>query len=304
MKYTRQEARKILGVFKESSRDDIEKKYEVFLKKYKILKSEGSLDDKAETDFQNITEAYRILMGYEVKEPKNAETAETYADKALQKAGIDKKKADNFFYYYKFHIIASVLVILFIVFTVRSFVTRVNPDITIGLIGEVNQQAYDSFGAKIEKDIPEIKEVAFDAATLSNRFEDPQAYANRSKAMILLSVSDTDLLILSRYAYDTYAKSGPFMPLEDIAKSLEIDVSKSENLKLRVVDEWTEPTNPDEERKPKTYRDTEPKLYGIDVSNSQYFKGVDIVGPEKILVVKAEPKNRDLILKLIKLFTK
>lgn len=304
MKYTRQEARKILGLTKESSKDDIEKKYEIALKKYKILKASGSVDDKSEEGFQKCTDAYRILMGYETNQPKGVEKHDTYTAKALQKAGIDSKKADNFFYYYKYHIIIGAIVLIFIALTVKSFVTRVDPDITIGLMGEVNQQAYESFGAKIKKDIPEIKEIAFDSASLSDRFEDPQAYAQKSKAMILLSVSDTDLLVVSKYVYDTYAQNGPFMPLEDVAKSLDIDVSPSDYLKLKVVDEWIEPDNLNGERKVKSYRDKEPRLYGIDVTNSQYFKGVDIIGPEKILVVKTEPKNRDLILKLIKLFAR
>ena len=35
------------------------------------------------------------------------------------------------------------------------------------------------------------------------------------------------------------------------------------------------------ERKVKKYRDAEPKLYGIDVTNSEFFKGIDVIGPEK-----------------------
>lgn len=303
MKYTRQEARKILGVVKSSSRDDIEKKYDILLKKYRLLKLNGTLDEKAEADFVKSTEAYRIIMGYEVDEPK-VERKETYTDKAFEKAGIDRKKADNFFHYYKFHILISIAVIIFVVLTVRSFVTRVEPDITIGFIGEVNQQAFDTLGTKIKGNIPEIKEVAFDSAMLSDRYDDPQAYASTSKAMILLSVSDTDLFIVSKYAYNKYANNGPFMELEDVAKELNIDVSASQYLKTRVVDEWEDTTNENSERKAKTYRDAEPKLYGIDVTNSEFFKGIDVVGPEKILVVKYEPENRDLILKLVKLFAK
>jgi hypothetical protein len=85
---------------------------------------------------------------------------------------------------------------------------------------------------------------------------------------------------------------------------LNLDVKSSDYLKLKVVDEWNQPTDPNEKRTPKTYSDSEPKLYGIDVTNSEFFKGVDVVGPEKILTVKARPKNRDLILKLIKLLSK
>jgi len=303
LEYTLKEARKILGVTKGSSKYDIEMKYDILMKKYRILKSNGKLDEKAEDDFTKGTEAYRIIMGYEVKESK-IERKETYTDKAFKKAGIDRKKADNFFHYYKVHILISIVAIIIIGLTVRSFVIKVDPDITIGFMGEVNLNAFDTVEAKIKQQLPEIKKVGYDSATLSNNFKDPMEYANISKALILLSAADTDLFVVSKYAYDRYAKNGPFMALEDVAKELNIDVAKSDYLKLKVVEEWSKPTTKEEEIKILKYRDTEPKLYGIDVTNSEFFKGIDIVGPEKILVVKVEPENRDLILKLIKLFSK
>jgi len=304
LKYTLQEARKILGVTKNSSKYDVEMKYDIEMKKYRILKSGGELDIKAEDDFVNCTEAYRVIMGYEVDEPK-VERKDTYTDKAFKKAGIDKKKADNFIYYYKFHILLSIVAIIVIGLTVRSFVIKVNPDITVGFIGEVNSEEFDALKVKIKGKLPEIKEVGLDSATMSNNYKDPQAYANMSKIMVLLSASDTDLFIMSRYAYDQYAQSGPFMELGDVAKELNIDVSKSDNLKLRVVEEWEKPTTAEQvERKVLKYRDTEPKLYGIDITDSEFFKGTNIIGPEKILVIRLEPENKDLVLKLVKLFAK
>lgn len=303
MKYTMQEARKILGITKGSLKDDIEKKYDVIMKKYRILKNSGMLNVKEEEDFEKKTEAYRIVMGYEVDMPK-IDRKETYVDKAFVKAGVDRKKADNFFHYYKYHMLISIVAIIVVILTVRSFVIRVEPDINIGFMGEVNQQAFDTLGTKIKANVPEIKEVAFDSATLTDNYNDPQAYAYMSKAMVLLSASDTDLFILSKYAYNRYANTGPFMKLDDVAKELNIDITASEYLKLRVVDEWEDTTNMEEERKVKTYIDAQPQLYGIDVTNSEFFKDINVVGPEKILVVRVEPKNRDLILKLIKLFAK
>ncbi len=303
MKYTLQEARAILGVTKDSSKEEIEKRYDVILKKHRILKQEGNLDESAEYTFQKCTDAYRIIMGYEVDEPK-VERKETYTDKAFQKVGIDRKKADNFFHYHKFHILIGIIAVIVIAFTIRSFVTRVEPDITIGMLGIVNQQAVDGFENKIKENVPEIKEISVDSAMLSGDSNDPQAYAYMQKAMVLIAASDTDLFLVNKYAYDSYATNGAFMDMGGIAKDLDIDVSKSDYLKLRVVDEWEEPKDMNSERKPKTYKDTEPQLYGIDVTNSEFFKGLDVVGPEKILVIRAGAENLDLILKLVKLFAK
>ncbi len=306
MKFTKQEARKILGVTKESSKDEIEKRYDIALKKYRAMKAEGTLEDKAQLEFDNSTEAYRILMGYIVDEPK-VEKKETYADKAFEKAGIDRKKANNFFYYYKFHILIAIVAIIVIGLSVKSIVTKVDPDITIGLMGIVNQQETESFGEKIKEQIPEIKEIAFDTALLTGDPNDQQAYVYMQKAMVMLAATDIEVFIVNKYAFDLYAQNGAFMKLEDIADNLGIDTSNSENLKIRVVDEWEELSDMNAERKPKTYVDAEPQLYGIDVSNSEFLKDVNIIGPEKILVVKAAKADEgisDLAKKIIKLLAK
>lgn len=303
MKYTLSEARQILGVAKGSSKHDIEMKYDILMKKYRLLKSDGKLDEKSEADFEKITEAYKILMGYEVDEPK-VERKDTYTDKAFKKAGLDKKKADNFFYYHKFHILISIVAIIAIVLAVKSFIGRVEPDISVGFIGEVNVQEYDTLKTKIKENIPEIKEIEFDSAFLSqNPKEMQQEAANLSKAMVLLSVSETDVFLMNKYTYQNYAPSGPFMNLESVVKDLNIDASKSDYLKLKVVEEWDKPNTEQKERKVLKYKDAEPKLYGIDVTNSKFLKGINIIGPEKILVIKQNAKNMNLVLKLVKLFS-
>ncbi len=303
MQYTLKEAMEILGVTKDSSRYDIETKYDIIMKKYQILKSEGEIDEKVEADFKKSTDAYRILMGYEVDEPK-VEREDTNIDKVFKKAGLDRGKVDNFFHYYKFHIIIGIVAIILIGFAVKSIVFRVEPDISIGLLGEVNSGEFEVLGEKIKGKIPEIKEIAFDSATFTNSYADPQEYANVSKIMVLFSASDTELYIMNKFAYDSYANNGVFMPLEDIAKDLDVDVTKSDHLKTRVVEEWEDPKVGQTERKVIKYRDAEPKLYGIDVTNSEFFKGINPIGPEKILAIRVDAENLDLILKLAKLFVK
>lgn len=304
MKYTLQEARRILGVTKASSKDEIEKKYDVILKKYRIMKLEGNLSEASEAEFQKSTDAYRIIMGYEVEEPKVAKK-ETYTDKAFEKVGIDRKKADNFFHYYKYHILIGIVSAIIIALTVRSIVTKVEPDISIGLMGEINYEVQEGFKDKISKNVPEINEISLDTVVLTDRYNNEQAYAYLQKAMVLLAASDIDMFLVNRYAFDTYAINGAFMPLDQIIKDNNIDIPESKAIKLRVVDEWEEPASAtDTQRRPKAYVDAEPKLYGIDVTDNEFFKDMNVIGPEKILVVRVEPKHYDLVLKLIKLFTK
>lgn len=292
-----------MGIPMNSSKEDIEKKYDVILKKHRKMKMDGTLTKEDEEDFQKKTDAYKILMGYEVEEP-NSPKKETYVDKAFVKAGMDRKKVDNFFHYHKYHILISIITVIIIAASVYSIVTKVKPDITIGILGEVHEQATDTFKQKITKSLPEIKEVGLETVMLSNRINDPNSSMYIQKAMVLFAASDTDVFLLSKYVFDQYASDGAFMAMDDIARDFRIDTESSNYLKLKVVEEWNQPQDPKEKRTVKSYRDAEPKLYGIDVTNSEFFKDVDVLGPEKILAVRAEPENFDLIKKLIKLFAK
>lgn len=301
MGYTPKQAAEILGISTNATKNDLEKRYDIILKKYKAMKSDGSLDDKAEQTFKDQTDAYRILMGYEVNDPA-VQRKETSTDKALEKVGLDRGKVGNFFYYHKYHIIAILLAVIAVFFVAKEIITKVEPDAQIGLMGEVYQDDFDKLKDRITEKIPELKEIQFDSSMMSNNFSTGQDYAYIQKAQILLLASDIDVFILNKYAYDFFVQNGAFMNLDEYVKKYSLDVSKSEGLKERVVDEWETPDD-NTTRKPKSYIDSEPKLYGIDISDNKIFQGIEnVVGPEKILVVRAVPHNKELADKLVEVF--
>lgn len=303
MKYTVEEAKNIFGISNEATKEDIEKKYDIELRKYNQQKSQGNVDEQSQKRFNDITDAYRILMGYEIDIPK-VERKETSYDRLLKKRGLDRDKVSNFFYYHKTHIVIGVIALLVVAFSAYSIITKEEPDITIGLMGEINQDMFDTFEQKVSQNIPEAKDVAINSVFLSKTIKNEQDYANLQKAMIILKASDIDICIVNKYTYDLYVQNGPFMDLSEYAAKLGIDTTNSKDLKRRVVNEWEEITDPNAERKVKSYRDSEPKQYGLDISKSSFFKDLNIIGPEQILVVRIEPKNPDLDLKVIKLLTK
>ena len=303
MRYTPKQAAEILGISTNAAKNDLEKRYDIILKKYKAMKSDGSLDEEAEQSFKDQTDAYRILMGYEVNVPV-VQRKETSTDKALEKVGLDRGKVGNFFYYHKYHIIAILLAIIAVFFVAKEIITKVEPDAQIGIMGEVYQDDFDKLKQRITENIPELKEIQFDSSTMTDNYSTGQDYVYIQKAQVLLIASDIDVFILNRYAYDYFVQNGAFMDLEEYAKKYNVDVSKSESLKDRVVDEWEDPKE-NKPRTPKSYIDSEPKLYGIDISDSQIFKGIEnVVGPEKILAVRSVPHNKEVADKLIELFVK
>ncbi len=301
MRYTLKQAADILGISTNATKNDLEKRYDIILKKHKAMKSDGILDEEAEQSFKDQTDAYRILMGYEVNVPV-VQRKETSTDKALEKVGLDRGKVSNFFYYHKYHIIAILLAIVAVFFVAKEIITKVEPDVQIGLMGEVYQDDFDKLKERITEKIPELKEIQFDSSMLTDNFSTGQEYAYMQKAQIILLASDIDVFIVNKYAYDFFVPNGAFMNLDEYVKKYNLDITKSEGLKERVVDEWETPED-NITRKPKSYIDSEPKLYGIDISDSEVFKGIEnVIGPEKILVVRAVPHNKELVDKLVEFF--
>jgi len=322
----KKEARVILGVSKETSRNDIERKFSILLKKNKqakeqadhvddpdnkaaqndnALKDTGAVHDTAASvqtegkkekyNFEQIMQAYNVLMGYEVamKEEPPSKAAPLF-----KKAGIDEKKAKNFFYYYKNHILAVIVAIVAIVFTVKGCVNRIDPDFNIAFIGEINYTDTEKLKETIKTNIPEITEPGFDGAFISDSAAGDQQYAMLSKAMVLFAAGDIDLFILDKASYESYAKQGAFVNLDDIAPTLNVDMEKNKDNILKIEN------SDDESGKNTTDKSEEEHLYGIDISQSSALKESGILANELIAAFGIRSEQQDKTVKVLQLFMK
>ena len=345
----KKEARKILGVSKEASRNDIERKYSFILLRQKEAAirqhdrhsedADESRDDREERDgnegnsgkdaalpgnaeerqgysFEQITEAYNVLMGYEVT---MKEEPPSKAAPLLNKAGIDEKKAKNFFYYYKYHILGVIVAVIAIVLTVRSCVTRVDPDFTTAFIGQINFTETDKLKEMIRTEIPEIKEPGFDGAFVSEESSDAQMeYAMNMKAAVLFAAGDVDVFITDQPTFDRYAKEGAFLDLDEIARQLGVDMEKNKDYIVKIEEDSGE-----EDSESGTGDNTESggqgeatagadaggeaaeeHLYGIDVSDSAALKEAGIAGEKMIVSIYVRCDQTEKAVKLLQFLMK
>ncbi|MGE5613489.1 MAG: hypothetical protein ACM3XR_03700 [Bacillota bacterium] len=308
----KKEARKILGVTKEASRSDIERKYAILLKKHRMSSirsgSRNNPDDEEnqagasgdgsaggvqagqgseaahvktlkteEYDFEKITEAYNVLMGYEVK---IKEEPPSRIAPLLKKAGIDEKKARNFLYYYKYHIVIAIVLIIAVVYFVKGCVNRVEPDFNVAFLGRFSYiDATDKLKEIIKESIPTIKEPGIDGALLFEGDRSEQQYAMLMKATVLISAGDVDVFILDRANYEKYARMGVFMSLDEMAPRLGIDMEKHKEYILRVEDDGDD--------------NWDRHLYGIDVRDSKALNEAGVAGDEMIAAISAGSKRVD-----------
>jgi hypothetical protein len=257
-------------------------------------------EEAAEYSFDQITEAYNVLMGYEVKVK---EEPPSKASPLLRKAGIDEKKARNFFYYYKFHMLGAIAAIIVIAFIVRGCVTRQNPDFTTAFIGEISySDATDKLGKLIKTNVPEIKVPGFDGAFISKNDKSDQQYAMVMQATVLFAAADVDLFICDKDNFTRYAKNGAFFSLDEVAPKLGIDMEKNkENIvKLDYSDDETGgKTGQKTVKKP-----SEQHLYVVDISQSKALKQSGVIGKDFIAAIRIHGKHIDAAEKLLKYLMK
>ena len=277
----KKEAYKILGLAGNASKNDIERRYTIILKKYRMISAEGQ-EGREEVDIDEITGAYNLLMGYEEPQSKSEIKA---PNPLLKKVGIDEKKAGNFLHYYKIHIIIGVIALIVLATTIRGCVTRVDQDFNMAFLGQLYFSETDVLKETIKKEIPEIKEPGFDGAFLG--FEDgQQEYAMQMKAMVLFAAADIDLFILDKANFDRYMEQGAFISLDEIAPRLGIDKEKSNPYTIKTKD------------------DTAEHIYGIDISNSKALKESNIQGKEMIAAIPVRSKWPERAEKVIALLLK
>ena len=330
----KKEARIILGVSKEISRNDLERKYSILMKKHRMIKekpkdedtedtgvtqdinvandagvtlntenAQSPVDKQEEYSFEQVTQAYNILMGYEIpmKEEPPSKAAPLF-----KKAGIDEKKARNFLYYYKNHIIIIIIAVISIVFIVKGCVERVDPDFTTAFIGKINYTETDKLRDVIKANIPEIKEPGFDGAFITEDDQSQQQYAMVMKATVLFAAGDVDIFILDKASFTQYAKNGAFMSLDEIAPKLGVDMEKNKEYIVKIEDyqDVSEAESMDKTAEEPVEEPVEEHLYGIDISQSTALKDVGVFGSEMIATIYINCKQQDKAVKLLQFLKK
>ncbi len=268
----RKKALSIMGLKEEATDNEIEKRYYLLLRKYKMLR-DTKQEDALKPDIDEITEAYNLLAGnvFEQEERKPGPL--------FEKLGVDEDKVRNFFHYYKWHIIIGIAAIL-VVFSLVKAVTQPRPDFNVAFIGNIYYQEADFLKEKIETEIDSVRIASIDgAAFLSKEME----YQMEMKAMVLLAAADVDVFITDSDKFKRFAKQGAFLKLDQLTQKHGIVVGN------------------DAKFMEKSEEDDKKYWYGIDVSSSSLLKDSKIIGEELIFSIKVNTENPDKAAEFLKL---
>lgn len=272
------EARTILGVDKYATKDDIIKRYDIILKKYK------NSDVVDGVKVEDVNDAYNVLMGYDLSDSPEIKPSEPSAFSKFwaRLLKLDPKEVENFFNYNTGKIIIGIIALILVGSFVKSIVTNVKPDLYFTTVGQINIAEPEKVQESIKSKIPELKAPTAEAMYMSPNDQGDQAYAIAMKVTTVLAAGDMDVVLVDKEKYESLAKQGAFEKVEDISKAMGIDLPKDESLSVK----------PDE---------GDSAVFGVDVTNSEYLKENNIKGSKMIAAIKINCNHKDAALKLYKI---
>lgn len=278
----------VLGVNKDASKEEIRKKYYVLSKRYDAQKQNPGTKIDELTDIGKVIEAYNSLMGYDTLSPEEEAILRRSPNPIYKKLGVDEKKVNNFFYYYKNKLIIGVLILITLFSMIRGCVTRVVPDLYISLVGNlyISDTEIEKMTQKIKSAFPDIKEINVDNMFISNGNPTEQDIAIQQKAMLVLTVGETDIIIMDTANYERYSSQGAFLSLDEYKESWKIDTEKNKDNIIKLADL------------------DEKHLYGIDILDSPFFEDIELLGKQRIAAIKFNAKNKEKAVKVLEYLIK
>jgi hypothetical protein len=176
---------------------------------------------------------------------------------------INKKKWENFWYYYKIHVGVGIFVAIFLGMTIKDCVQNIEPDVTLVYMGMDLQPNHITHMEE------EFLEILQDANNDGKKQISVLPVTNEQKLQLLVITRNAQLLILDRSTFEAYARLGAFQPLDIFIEPYQINLAAHPEIQLI----------PQEEQ--------EKHVYGIPLEGNDFFEKMGLAASDKYLVMVA-----------------
>lgn len=192
---------------------------------YKALFAKYNVDDKASKEkLEEINKAFLVLSD-PVKRAKYDKNGFVWEEEQVIKIKeTPKSKWKNFWFYYKWHTYASIFIMIVLAVSIRSCVTRINPDISVMFLSSVplaeqDNKLMENELAKYVEDYTKNgkNEVSLNNIYFSQNAADAQMnMAMRQKFIAELAAGDTVLYITDKTSIEEFTKNNILGKINDI----------------------------------------------------------------------------------------
>jgi small nuclear ribonucleoprotein (snRNP)-like protein len=242
----------------------------VLYKKFRQLEK----DERGYT-IEDIDKAYKSLKGIfylDPEEERKKKQRRENPNPIFKLLKIDEEKALNSIYYYKWHALGILAVIVFAVMTIISVVKKVDPNLRILIAGKIYMSETTAFEEKITNELETVEKAQVQNIYLSGEARSEADVAMQTKFTVEIAVGNNDIFIIDEEKYFMLATQGAFKPVKDFIGDLRaLGIDEELNKDLIVTMELNDGI---------TY---EPELYGIDVSDNAYLLDAGIISERMIM---------------------
>ncbi|WP_156926618.1 hypothetical protein [Cohnella panacarvi] len=271
-----------LGLPTDATREQVEKRYFILMKKVRTQHQRAGDDedgDDRKIDLGEYSRAYKLILGIE------SEKASTQPKQS---------KLGHFFYYYKVHLIVSIVILLIAGYSVKEAVDKRNEerrlgpiDLSIGMMGNFYFADMDLLKGNLMKLVPEWNRIEPKLSYIPLEIRTEQDIAYQQKSVLNLIADHDEMYFVDRRNFDNLVMQGAFRKLEELQGFSALNVPE-ERLRLSQSDE-----------------DPSPAAYGIEISGNPIFNGIELTGEDVIVGIRTEderlPKTFELLTQILKL---
>jgi len=269
-----------LGLPTDATREQVENRYFILMKKQRTQNQRqgDEAEDNEKIDLAEYSRAYKLILGIE------SEKTSTQPKQS---------KLGHFFYYYKIHLIVSIVILLFIGFSVKEALDKRNEerrlgpiDLSIGMMGNFYFADMQLLKANLMNLVPEWNRIEPKLSYIPTEFRSEQDFAYQQKSVLNLISDHDELYFVDTRNFDKLVAQGAFRKLEEIPGLSALNVPV-ESLRFSQTEE-----------------DPNPAAYGIDITGNPIFNGIELTGEDVILGIRAEderlPKTLELLEQIFK----
>ncbi|QJD84413.1 hypothetical protein [Cohnella herbarum] len=257
-------AYEILGLPEDATREQVENRYFILLKRARSEKSRSDAgdEDNQALDLTEINRAYNLVLGIE-----------------SEKTGTMEKqtKTAHFFYYYKFHVIIGIIVVLIAGYMIKEGIDKRREaantppaNLSLSVFGNYYFVDTEMLEQNMLKLIPEWKRIETKLVYVPTEIKSQQDMAMQQKSVLMLMTEMTELYITDQKNFESLAFQGAFVNLDDFMAKTGMSIPQ------------------DKIRKAASEEDPAEQPYGIDISGSPIFSGIELNGERPIIAIRAK----------------
>ncbi len=270
-----------LGLPTDATREQVENRYFILMKKQRTQhqRADDEDGDSQKIDLAEYSKAYKLILGIE------SEKASTQPKQS---------KLGHFFYYYKIHLIVSIVILLIVGYSVKEAVDKRNEerrlgpiDLSIGMMGNFYFADMQLLKGNLMNLVPEWNRIEPKLSYIPTEFRSEQDFAYQQKSVLNIISDHDEIYFVDKRNFDMLVMQGAFRKLEELPGFSALNVPEQ---RLRYS---------------QTEEDPNEAAYGIDITGNPIFNGIELTGEDVILGIRAEderlPKTFELLTQILKM---